>query len=175
MARRGTGCVYGPFPSSATVGTAAGLMVGTWAVPAGGGGYKRGAAYAIPSGQVDGMDVLAMYEATQRVARGIRAGEGPAFLEAITFRFRGHSMADPEFYRGKEETERWRELDPILTFRQKLESDGVIDEAAVQSLQADIEETGNEAARFAEEGPHPYPEAICGEVPKEGGGWCGGG
>ncbi len=129
--------------------------------------YKRAAAYAIPSEQVDGMDVLAMYKTTQRVARGIRAGEGPAFLEAITFRFRGHSMADPEFYRGKEETERWRELDPILTFRQKLEGDGVIDEATVQSLQADIEETVNEAASFAEESPHPAPEALFEHVYKE--------
>ena len=131
--------------------------------------YKRAAAYAIPSEQVDGMDVLAMYETTQRVARGIRAGEGPAFLEAITFRFRGHSMADPEFYRGKEETERWRELDPSLTFRQKLEGDGVIDEAAVQTLQAEIEETVNEAARFAEESPHPSPEALYEHVYKEEG------
>ena len=131
--------------------------------------YKRAAAYAIPSEQVDGMDVLAMYKATQRVARGIRAGEGPAFLEAITFRFRGHSMADPEFYRDKGETERWRELDPILTFRQKLESDGVIDEATVQSLQADIEETVNEAARFAEESPHPAPDALFEHVYKEEG------
>ena len=129
--------------------------------------YKRAAAYAIPSEQVDGMDVLAMHKATQRVARGIRAGEGPAFLEAITFRFRGHSMADPEFYRNKEETERWRELDPILTFRQKLEGDGVIDEATVQALQADIEETVNEAVHFAEESPHPTPDALYEHVYKE--------
>ena len=78
-------------------------------------------------------------------------------------------MADPEFYRGKEETERWRALDPILTFHQKLEGDGVIDEATFQALQAEIEETVNEAARFAEESPHPKPEALYENVYKEEG------
>ena len=130
--------------------------------------YKRAAAYAIPSEQVDGMSVLAMYEAVQRVASRIRSGEGPAFLEAITFRFRGHSMADPEFYRSKEVTERWRKLDPIVTFRQKLESDGLIDEPAFQALQAEIEDVVDEATRFAEESPKPPPEALYEHLYHEG-------
>jgi len=122
--------------------------------------YKRAEAYAMPAEQVDGMDVLAMYEATQRLTRHVRAGFGPAFLEAITFRFRGHSMADPEFYRTKQEIQRWRDLDPIAALRKKLEPDGVIDDAAFQSLQQQIEDVVNEAVRFAEESPKPPPEAL---------------
>ena len=126
--------------------------------------YKRAAAYAMPAEQVDGMNVLEMYQAVQRAAEGVRAGNGPAFLEAICFRFRGHSMADPEFYRRKEETERWRELDPITTFHRKLEQDGVIDGPAFQSLQAEIEEIVNEAVQFAAESPEPPPEALYDDV-----------
>jgi pyruvate dehydrogenase E1 component alpha subunit len=122
--------------------------------------YKRAEAYAMPAEQVDGMDVLAMYEATQRFTRHVRAGFGPAFLEAITFRFRGHSMADPEFYRTKQEIQRWRDLDPITTLRKKLEQDGVIDEASFQKLQQETEDTVDEAVRFAEESPNPPPEAL---------------
>ncbi len=122
--------------------------------------YKRAEAYAIPSEQVDGMNVLEMYRATQRAARRVRSGEGPVFLEAITYRFRGHSMADPEFYRGKDEIQHWRALDPIPTFRQRLEKDGVIDEPTFQALEVEIEEVVNEATRFAEESPKPPPEAL---------------
>jgi pyruvate dehydrogenase E1 component alpha subunit len=129
--------------------------------------YKRAEAYAIPGEQVDGMDVLAMYEATRRLAQQVRAGQGPAFLEAITFRFRGHSMADPELYREKQEVQRWRDLDPITTFRRKLEQQSVIDEAAFQSLQQQAEDLVNEATRFAEESPKPPPEALFQGVYRE--------
>ena len=67
--------------------------------------YKRAEAYAIAAEQVDGMDVLAVHEAVAEAAQRVRAGEGPVFLEAICYRFRGHSMADPEFYRDKDEVE----------------------------------------------------------------------
>ena len=129
--------------------------------------YKRAAAYAMPAEQVDGMDVISMYEATQRVASKVRAGEGPAFLEAITFRFRGHSMADPELYRRKEETKRWRELDPIVNFKRHLEEGGELDEATYKAIEAEIEETVNEATRFAEESPKPPPEALYRDLYKE--------
>ena len=129
--------------------------------------YKRAEAYAMPAEQVDGMDVLAMYEATQRFTRHVRGGFGPAFLEAITFRFREHSMADPEFYRTKQEIQRWRDLDPIATLRKKLEQDGAIDNAAFQSLQQQIEDAVDEAVRFAEESPKPPPEALYRDVYRE--------
>ena len=130
--------------------------------------YKRAEAYAIPAEQVDGMDVLAMYKATQRAAQRARSGQGPVFLEAITFRFRGHSMADPEFYRKKGEVERWRSRDPIKTFRERLQRDGVIDDATFQRLEAEIEDVVNDAVRFAEESPKPSPDALYRDVYADG-------
>ena len=129
--------------------------------------FKRAAAYAMPSKQIDGMDVLEMYGETLEAANRVRAGEGPSFLEAICFRYRGHSMADPEFYRRKEETERWRELDPIITFRKKLTEDGVIDDGIFETLEAEIEDIVNEAVRYAEESPVPELEELYSHVYKE--------
>ena len=129
--------------------------------------YKRAQAYAMPAKQVDGMNVLEMYKATQQAATRIRAGAGPAFLEAITYRFRGHSMADPEFYRGKDEVQRWRDLDPIKTFRQQMEKEAGIDDATFQALQAEVDQIANEAVRFAEESPKPALDSLKRHVYKE--------
>ena len=126
--------------------------------------YKRAQVYAMPAEQVDGMDALAMYAATQRSTRDIRSGKGPALLEAITYRFRGHSMADPEFYRSKEEVQRWRDLDPITVLRKKLEQDGTIHSAAFEKLQQEVEQVVDESVRFAEESPLPPPEALYSNV-----------
>jgi len=130
--------------------------------------YKRAEAYAMPAEQVDGMDVLAMYEATQRAAEHIRAGYGPYFLEAITYRFRGHSMADPEFYRDKGELAEWKRLDPITSFRARLQQDGAIDDAQFEQLQAESEDAVNESVRFAEESPDPSVESLSRNVYWEG-------
>ena len=130
--------------------------------------YKRAEAYAMPAEQVDGMDVLAMYEATQRAAEHIRAGYGPYFLEAITYRFRGHSMADPEFYRDKGELAEWKRLDPITSFRARLQQDGAIDDAHFEQLQAESEDAVNESVRFAEESPDPSVESLSRNVYWEG-------
>ncbi len=129
--------------------------------------YKRAAAYAMPSKQVDGMNVLEMYGETVKAAKRVRAGDGPSFLEAITFRYRGHSMADPEAYRNRGETERWRELDPIITFRKTLTEDGVIDDGAFETLEAEVEDIVNEAVRYAEESPVPQLEELYRHVYKE--------
>jgi pyruvate dehydrogenase E1 component alpha subunit len=76
-------------------------------------------------------------------------------------------MADPEFYRRKEETERWKALDPIVTFSEKLKQDGVVDDSTLQALQTDVEAVVNEATRFAEESPHPSPEALYRDLYRE--------
>jgi pyruvate dehydrogenase E1 component alpha subunit len=129
--------------------------------------YKLADAYAMPGEQVDGMDVLAMYDATQRYARRARNGGGPALLEAITFRYRGHSMADPELYRRKAETERWRELDAIKSFRQHLIEDGYVDDTALQALEEEIEQVVDDAVRFADESPRPAIETLYDNVYRE--------
>jgi pyruvate dehydrogenase E1 component alpha subunit len=118
----------------------------------------------MPAEQVDGMNVLEVYEATQRAAQHVRHGEGPYLLETITFRFRGHSMADPEFYRTKDELQQWRIRDPIVSYRELLMRDGTIDAAAVERLHAGVDGVVNEAVRFAEESPKPPPEALHQDV-----------
>jgi pyruvate dehydrogenase E1 component alpha subunit len=131
--------------------------------------YKRAEAYGIPAEQVDGMDVEAMYDAVERAAAHVREGGGPYFLEAICYRFRGHSMSDPEFYREKGEVDRWRHLDPIEQLRKRMEAAGEIDTAAFDALQQEADAIANEAARFAEESPPPALETLHDFVYKENG------
>ena len=129
--------------------------------------YKRAEAYGIHAEQVDGMDAEAMYEATARLAEHVRTGGGPVFLEAICYRFRGHSMADPEFYRNKEEVARWRHLDPIEQLRRRMTQAGELDDEAFEHIQAQVDAIAEEAARFAEESPDPALETLDHFVYKE--------
>ncbi len=129
--------------------------------------YKRAEAYGIPSLQVDGMDVEAMYEEVERAAKSVRAGEGPVFLEAICYRFRGHSMADPEFYRQKDEVERWRKLDPIDQLRSRMTKAGEIDDAGIAALQAEADTIATEAVQYAEDSPPPELSTLGDFVYKE--------
>jgi pyruvate dehydrogenase E1 component alpha subunit len=126
--------------------------------------YKRAEAYGIPAEQADGMDVLAMHEAVSRLARDVRSGGGPAFLEAICYRFRGHSMADPEFYRKKDEVERWRVLDPIEQLKRRLLTEHAISDDDVARFQHEADATAEDAARFAEESPAPSRESLMRDV-----------
>jgi len=129
--------------------------------------YKRAEAYGIDAEQVDGMDVLAVHEAVTRLAAKVRAGGGPAFLEAICFRFRGHSMADAELYRTKGEIERWRKLDPIAQLSHRLIADKTISADAVAAMQARSDEIAADAVRFADESPNPPLESLTRHVYKE--------
>ena len=129
--------------------------------------YKRAEPYGIPSEQVDGMDVEAMYEAVERLSAQVRSGGGPAFLEAITYRFRGHSMADPEFYREKGEIDRWRHLDPIEQLRARMESARQVDADALARLQQEAEDLANNAAQFAEQSPAPDISTLARFVYRE--------
>ncbi len=129
--------------------------------------FRLAEAYGIRSEQVDGMDVLAVYDAVERLARGVRSGDGPVFVEALCYRFRGHSMADAEFYRSKDEVERWRAYDPILQLKTHLLNEGMIDDARIAELQADVEAMVNDAVQFAEESPPPPVESLMRHVYKE--------
>lgn len=129
--------------------------------------HKRACGYNIPAERVDGMDLLAVREAARRAVDWARGGKGPYFLEAVTYRFRGHSMADPEFYRDKSEVERWKAQDPILRFRHYLEGEGLISEEEARSLEEGVEAAINEAVRFADESPEPPLEALYEYVYKE--------
>jgi len=131
--------------------------------------YKRAQVYAMPAEQVDGMDVLEVHKTTRRLVDRIRAGQGPAFLEAICYRYRGHSMADAELYRTKDEVERWRSLDPIARLSRRLLQDGTVTQADIDRMQADADAMAEDAARFAEESPPPPIESLHRHVYKEPG------
>lgn len=126
--------------------------------------HKKAAAYAMPGERVDGMDVFAMREATARAVAAARAGEGPTLLEAICYRFRGHSMADPVLYRGKEEEQTWRARDPIATLRARLEAEGLLGPEDYAALEREVLAKIEEAVRFAEESPEPAPEELYTDV-----------
>lgn len=117
--------------------------------------YKRAESYGIKGEAFDGMDVLASYEAGKRAVEHIKAGKGPVLLEAKTYRFRGHSMADPEMYRSKEEVELWKQRDPIPNWRKRLLDEGLATEAELVAIEKSVDEEANEAVRFADESPEP--------------------
>jgi pyruvate dehydrogenase E1 component alpha subunit len=125
----------------------------------------RGQAYGIPGEQVDGMDVVAVHEAAKALVEQVRGGEGPSILEAMTYRYRGHSMSDPAKYRTKEEVQEMRERhDPIEGLRRRMLEAGYGDEARFKQLDKEIRDTVNEAARFAQETPEPDPEELWTDV-----------
>ena len=125
----------------------------------------RGEAYGIPGAQVDGMDVLAVHEKAKEVVARIRDGGGPFILEAMTYRYRGHSMSDPAKYRSKEEVQEMREQhDPIESLRRRMIDAGAVGEDELKGLDKEIREVVNDAARFAQDSPEPDPSELWTDV-----------
>ena len=112
----------------------------------------KAASYGMPAWPVDGMDVLAVEAATRQAALAARAGGGPVFLELRTYRFRAHSMFDPELYRERSEVERWKERDPIRALVERLRCEGALDDAALAELERGCDEEIARAVEFAEAG-----------------------
>jgi pyruvate dehydrogenase E1 component alpha subunit len=122
--------------------------------------HLKAESYKVPSEAVDGMDVLAVEEATQRAAAAVRAGEGPYFLELRTYRFRAHSMFDPQLYRDKAEVEEWKKRCPIATFSQQLRQAGVLTDDSLARLEAEVWAEVEAAVTFAEAGTWEPVEAL---------------
>lgn len=116
--------------------------------------------YDMPTEIVDGQDVLAMYEVAKKAIEHCKSGEGPFFIEAMTYRFRGHSMADPESYREREEIEKYRSQDPIITFRDKLLEAKMAEQADFDKIEESIEQQMEEAVTFADESDFPDPSTL---------------
>jgi TPP-dependent pyruvate/acetoin dehydrogenase alpha subunit len=112
----------------------------------------KAASYEVPAWEVDGMDVLAVEDAARKAIESVRSGGGPHFLEMRTFRFRAHSMFDPELYRSKEEVEVWKERDPIELFTRRLITDGGLTEDDLATMESDVAEEIEAAVAFAEAG-----------------------
>lgn len=122
--------------------------------------YKRAAAYNMPGKRIDGDNVLEVEAEVAEAVEKTRAGEGPRLIEAMTYRFRGHSTADPELYRERDEVDEWRQRDPILSFRDSVVADGLVKEEEFDAIDEEIEEIVQEAARFADESPEPDPDTL---------------
>jgi pyruvate dehydrogenase E1 component alpha subunit len=113
----------------------------------------RASSYGMPAWAVDGMDVLAVEEATQRAVESVRSGGGPCFLELRTYRYRAHSMYDPDRYREKAEIAAWKERDPIAALTRRMQADGELTDDALKALHREIEDGIQRAVAGAEAGP----------------------
>jgi pyruvate dehydrogenase E1 component alpha subunit len=113
---------------------------------------RKAASYKIASERVDGMDIVAVESAARRATDAIRAENAPYFLECQTYRFRAHSMFDPQLYRSKEEVEAWRKKGPIVRFQTWLEANGLIRREEVAAIEAEIDTELRSAVAFAESG-----------------------
>jgi pyruvate dehydrogenase E1 component alpha subunit len=121
----------------------------------------KAAAYEVPAWTVDGMDVLAVSEAAGRAVELVRDGVGPVFLEARTYRFRAHSMYDPDRYREKAEIEEWRHRDPIALLGDRLAAEGLLTDADIEAAEQEIAAEIDAAVAFAEAGTdEPVEEML---------------
>ena len=121
---------------------------------------QKAEGYGMKNSRVDGMDVLKVNEAAQEAIAFVRKESQPYFLEVTTYRYRGHSMGDPERYRKQEEVKKWQETDPIGIFRQHLLDKKSASAKALDEIEARVEEEVNKAVEFAESSPEPAPEEL---------------
>ncbi|CAM3327497.1 pyruvate dehydrogenase (acetyl-transferring) E1 component subunit alpha [Aquirufa ecclesiirivi] len=126
--------------------------------------YTIGEAYDMPSEPVDAMDVEAVHEAVSRAAARARAGEGPTFLEFRTYRYRGHSMSDPQKYRSKEEVEAYKDRDPIEQVKMTILENNILTQAELDEIDAKIKIQVQESVEFAENSPFPSKEEAYKDV-----------
>ncbi|HET6468481.1 MAG TPA: pyruvate dehydrogenase (acetyl-transferring) E1 component subunit alpha [Geminicoccaceae bacterium] len=127
--------------------------------------YRRGEAFGIPGEQVDGMDVLAVKQVGGRVLEHVRSGKGPYVVEALTYRYRGHSMSDPAKYRTRDEVQDVRShRDPIERLRKLMIEEGLADEDRFKEIDREIRAIVNDAAAFAQDSPEPDPSELWTDV-----------
>lgn len=124
----------------------------------------KASAYNMPAVQVDGNDVLAVRDAMRQAAERARSGNGPQFIEAITYRYRGHSMGDPQRYRSKEEVEERKKNDPISRFEHELLERKLANDSDFANLRATVEKITASAVDFAETSPVPDPAELYSDI-----------
>src|SRR5262245_33639347 len=125
---------------------------------------QKASAYEMASEFVDGMDVLAVREATARAVERARKESLPTLLEVRTYRFMGHSMSDPGNYRTRAEIEKYQERDPIKLLSSTLKEEKIIDDRTLQQIDKEVREQVEQAVKFAEESPLPAPEDLYTDV-----------
>lgn len=124
----------------------------------------KAAAYRVTAAAVDGMDVVAVHDATRAAVAHVRSGQGPYFLEFQTYRFRAHSMFDPELYRDKAEVEQWKQRGPIHTYSARLKAQGLLDEPGFLAIEAAVRQEVEDAVAYAEAGTLEPIEQLCSDV-----------
>jgi pyruvate dehydrogenase E1 component alpha subunit len=124
----------------------------------------KAASYAIPAWSVDGMDVMEVHRATSKALEAVRSGGGPMFIEFQTYRFRAHSMFDPDLYRDPDEVERWKQRDPITTFADRLLGDGAITDDDVAAMWTAAREETEQAVLAADAAPIESVDTLLDHV-----------
>jgi pyruvate dehydrogenase E1 component alpha subunit len=122
--------------------------------------YKKASVFNMPGYEVDGMDLLAVRQVAQEAIARARAGEGPSLIEALTYRFRGHSLADPDELRSSDEKEFWGTRDPIEKFAAYLTEHNLVNQEELKEIDRKISATIDDAVKFAEESPEPDPNDL---------------
>jgi pyruvate dehydrogenase E1 component alpha subunit len=122
--------------------------------------YQKAGVFGMKGVEVDGMDVLAVRAVAQEAIARARAGEGPTLIEALTYRFRGHSLADPDELRSKEEKEEWLVRDPIKRLQRYLIEQNLADQSELEGIDKKIQGIVDEAVEFAEQSPEPHPSEL---------------
>ncbi|MCU0621736.1 MAG: pyruvate dehydrogenase (acetyl-transferring) E1 component subunit alpha [Gemmatimonadales bacterium] len=127
---------------------------------------ERACSYDMANEVVDGQDVLTVYQAMERAVARARREKHPTLLEIRTYRFMGHSMSDPihGHYRTREEVEEHRKRDPLLVWAARLRTEGVLDDAGIEAIDADVISEVEDAYQFADAAPDPEPEALWQDV-----------
>ena len=125
---------------------------------------RKAEGFGVPGTRCDGMDVLDVHACVSEALRKAREDRQPQLVEAVTYRFRGHSMADPEEYRSKDEVEEWRKRDPIVTFRSRLADEDVIAEEEAEKLDADAVSAVDAAVSFADASPFPDLDTLYDDI-----------
>jgi len=126
--------------------------------------YKLGESYDMPSEPVDAMNVEAVHEAVARAATRARAGEGPTLLEFRTYRYKGHSMSDPQKYRTKEEVEEYKQRDPIEQVRKTILDKKIATEKDFEAIEQKVNGQVEASVKFAEESKYPDPSEAMHDI-----------
>jgi pyruvate dehydrogenase E1 component alpha subunit len=128
---------------------------------------KRGSGYNMPFRNVDGNDLDVMIAEFSQAVDRARRGDGPSYLVANTFRFRGHSMSDAMKYRTREEADKAKERDPIVLYEKRLRDRKLIDDAAIEKLDEQVRAIAEEAVKFADSSPHPELSELYTDILSE--------
>ena len=122
--------------------------------------YRKACAYDMESIRIDGMDLVEVVRRTSEVVEKVRADSQPRFIEAVNYRFKGHSVVDPDKYRSDEEKERWRESDPVVRFEVQLREAGIASADELRAIQDGVEAAVEETVRFSDESPNPAVDEL---------------